>query len=117
MDIQKALDTLSGAIITRNKELEALNLAISILQDKFAPEFESRNEAIRQLTEKEQAVLQLTADLTAKEMEIESKEQIINTLTAEKEAAELALETLSAEPTEEPPVEPSEEPTEELATG
>ena len=49
MDIQQAIDTLSGAIITKQKEIDALNLASKILSDKFVAEFTSRNQALYEM--------------------------------------------------------------------
>lgn len=46
MDIVVAKDTLAGAVIIRQREVEALQLAITILNETFAAEFQMRDAAL-----------------------------------------------------------------------
>lgn len=90
MDINTARDTISGAIITKEKEIEALKLAQKVLEGDFAAEFTARDEAIKQLSEKE-------TQLIEKDETISLKEQEIATLQSEKEALETQYDSLETE--------------------
>jgi hypothetical protein len=122
MDIQKALDTLIGASISKQKELDSIALAIEILQDKFAAEFQSRDQAIAQLNSKNAMLVEKETELNTTKSSLVEAEKVIDQkdkVIAQKEE-ELILKDqqiteLTAEPAEEPVETPAEPIAEEIA--
>lgn len=66
IDIQQATDTLAGAVITKQKEIDALNLATSVLQNTFTAEFTSRDQALKELSA-------IHANLAVKVIEVQTE--------------------------------------------
>ena len=56
MDITQARDFIQGKIIEKQKEIDAFNLALSILSNTFQVEFTSRDEAIKQAQQRSQQI-------------------------------------------------------------
>lgn len=74
MDILDALGVIQGAIITKQRELDALSLAQQVLQDKFQPEFSARDQALAQLAAKQAEVDSARAELADAQAQISAAE-------------------------------------------
>ena len=78
MELTQALDTLRTTIATKQKEIDILNLAISALEQTFAPELQVLENA-------RQTISQKTTEIEEKNAIIAEKDKTLEALLEEKE--------------------------------
>ncbi len=82
MDIIQAQGELAGAVATKQKEIDSLNLASTILSETFTAEFTARD----------QALSEMSATYKKLDDEKNARTQDVATLTSEKASVQTALE-------------------------
>lgn len=87
MDIITAQGELAGAVATKQKEIDALNLASTILSNTFAAEFTARD----------QALTEMSATYKKLDDEKNARTNDVATLTSEKSALSVAYDNALAE--------------------
>lgn len=78
MELTQALDTLKTTRATKQKEIDILNLAISVLEQTFTPELQVLENA-------RQTISQKTTEIEEKNAIIAEKDRTLETLLNEKE--------------------------------
>ena len=89
MDIEKAKNILSGAILVKQQEMDAINLAINVLSNNFQAEFETRDRVVKELNDTYTTISEHETAITALEQEKVSLESVV----ADKDAVILSKET------------------------
>ena len=104
MDIQQASDSIAGALITKQKEIDALSLASSILSDKFSAEFTARDQALKELSEthgklntEKSATAQIISEKSALETAYNNALAEKDALISESVAKDKTIEDLQAQ--------------------
>jgi hypothetical protein len=102
MELTQAIDILKASAASKQAEADALNLAVSVLEDKFAPELQVLETARQAVEEKEAIISQKTAEIEAISTEKISLETQVQELSkADVEAEPVVEKTEEATPAEE----------------
>lgn len=108
MELTQAIDILKRSAASKQEEVDSLNLAVSVLEDRFSPELQVLESAKQAVAEKEAIISQKTAEIEAISTEKATLETRVQEL--EKGTVEVKSEEV---PAEEPVAEPA--PAEEVA--
>jgi len=104
MELTQVIDLLKASAASKQTEADTLNLAVSVLEDKFAPELQVLETARLAVEEKEAIISQKTAEIEAISTE---------KTTLEAQVQDLSKANVEAEPVVEKTAEPA--PAEEVA--
>ena len=91
MELQQALDFLAGKLIERQKEIDSLLLAQSILQNNFTPELDDLTKTKASLANKTDETEALKIEKENLQTVVTEKETTIATLETEKQIISDAL--------------------------
>jgi chromosome segregation ATPase len=65
MELTQAIDILKASAASKQAEADALNLAVSVLEDKFAPELQVLENARAEVVQKDTIISEKTAKIEA----------------------------------------------------
>ena len=80
MELTQALDNLKKDLLKKQSESDILNLAISTLENKFAPELKVLENAQNEIAEKQAVIVDNEAKLAEKEQTIVTQTALIDSL-------------------------------------
>lgn len=102
MELTQAIDILKASAASKQAEADALNLAVSVLEDKFAPELQVLENARAEVVQKDTIISEKTAEIEAISTEKITLEAKVEQLEkADVEVAPVVEKTEEVTPAEE----------------